>query len=62
VESGTGVEWVFSGLGERCGGGMCGVRDWIGDAGIDFVAFYAVRMYRVAADVWHGAANWSDGA
>src|SRR5262249_58422965 len=35
---------------------------WLGDAGVDFIAFHAVRMHGIAADTWTGAANGRDGA
>jgi hypothetical protein len=62
VESEAGVERVVGGERERDGGGVCGVRDRDGDAGVDLVAEHAVRVHGAAADVWAGAADGRDGA
>ena len=47
VESGAGIERIVGGIGERGGCGLRGVCDGIGDAGIDLVAFDALRLLRV---------------
>jgi len=41
---------------------MRGVQHRVGDTRINFITFGAVRVHGIAADVWTGAANWSDGA
>ena len=62
VESGAGVKWFFCRVGERGGGGVRGVCHRFGDAGIDLVAFDAVRLFRPAAELWACAADGRDGA
>jgi hypothetical protein len=62
VESEARIEWVVGGTCFSNCGGVCGVQYWVGDAGIDFIAFDTMRLYGTAADFWIGAADWSDGA
>src|ERR1039458_426125 len=61
VESRAGIERIVGRLGERGGGGMRWIRNWVGDAGVDFVAFDAMRNDGVAAKLRHGSAQGSDG-
>ena len=62
LESGAGVERIFSGFGERCRSGMRWVRDRIGDTGLDQLAIDALRRNGSAAQLRHGSPHWRDGA
>jgi hypothetical protein len=62
MEYSAGFKRVFGGFGQRCGGGVRGVCDWVGDARVDLIAFYAMWVYWAAAYFWAGSTNWSDGA
>ena len=51
-----------AGSASAVGGGVRGVCDWDGDAGVDLEPFNAVRRDGAAAELWAGAADGSDGA
>ena len=55
-----GASGSSAGPGSGGGGGAGGVCDWVGDAGVDYVAEHAVRRDGVAADVWACAADGRD--
>src|SRR5581483_247828 len=62
LESEAGIKRLFGGTGFGDGGGMRSVQHRLGDAGVDFVAFDAVRVHGFAADVRAGTADRRDGA
>src|SRR5581483_1606934 len=60
LESEAGIKRLFGGTGFGDGGGMRSVQHRLGDAGVDFVAFDAVRVHGFAADVRAGTADRRD--
>ncbi len=61
LECAAGVERVFGGECEFGFGGVCGVCDWDGDAGVDLVALDSLWSNRVAAYVRVCATDGGDG-
>lgn len=62
MESETGVEWIVGWFGIYDCGGVCGVRDWLGDAWVYFITFDAMWDDGIAAHIRLRSTYGGDGS